>query len=208
MIKLFLITCNILALIFIKITFAINVDKNSFLILKKRLDLINNFHANFTQIITINNNIIQQGQGEIWIKKPNKFNWHLFLPEEMIIISDGITLWVYDPLIKQVTINWVKNVIDNIPAILMKDNKYNIYYRQYNIKRQGNKFVLFPKTNNNLLKKYIITISSIGVIKNFILVNQCNQFTSYYFYNQKNNYINNIKFYLKLPKDVITDDQR
>ena len=38
-----------------------------------------------------------KASGEVWLKKPGKMRWDYAHPEKRIIVSDGATLWFYDP---------------------------------------------------------------------------------------------------------------
>ena len=66
--------------------------------LKSRLDKVSSFHASFTQKVTDGSgNAVQDGQGDLWVKRPNLFNWHMTQPDESVLVSDGKTLWFYNP---------------------------------------------------------------------------------------------------------------
>lgn len=49
-------------------------------------------------------NAVQDGQGDLWVKRPNLFNWHMTQPDESILVSDGKTLWFYNPFVEQATV--------------------------------------------------------------------------------------------------------
>ena len=54
--------------------------------LKSRLDKVSSFHASFTQKVTDGSgNAVQEGQGDLWVKRPNLFNWHMTQPDESIL---------------------------------------------------------------------------------------------------------------------------
>lgn len=40
--------------------------------------------------------------GKLYVKKPGKMRWEYSQPEEQIIITDGVDLWIYKPLDRQV----------------------------------------------------------------------------------------------------------
>ena len=66
--------------------------------LKSRLDKVSSFHASFTQKVTDGSGAaVQEGRGDLWVKRPNLFNWHMTQPDESILVSDGKTLWFYNP---------------------------------------------------------------------------------------------------------------
>ncbi len=43
------------------------------------------------------------GRGDLWVKRPNLFNWHMTQPDESVLVSDGKTLWFYNPFVEQAT---------------------------------------------------------------------------------------------------------
>lgn len=63
------------------------------------------FKGSFKQKATLKTlNRVQEGQGKLLYKKPNKFKWQYTKPTEQEITSDGKTLWIYIPENKQVYI--------------------------------------------------------------------------------------------------------
>lgn len=65
---------------------------------------MSSFHASFTQKVTDGSgNAVQDGQGDLWVKRPNLFNWHMTQPDESVLVSDGKTLWFYNPFVEQAT---------------------------------------------------------------------------------------------------------
>ena len=63
------------------------------------------FRGSFNQAATLKTlNKVQQGQGDIYYKKPNKIKWQYTSPTEQEIISDGKTIWMYLPENRQVYI--------------------------------------------------------------------------------------------------------
>jgi outer membrane lipoprotein carrier protein len=61
------------------------------------------FSAAFDQEATIKAmQITDTAQGMLFVRRPGKMRWEYTAPEPQIIISDGVRLWVYRPLDKQV----------------------------------------------------------------------------------------------------------
>ncbi|PPK20961.1 outer membrane lipoprotein carrier protein LolA, partial [Klebsiella pneumoniae] len=91
--------------------------------LKSRLDKVSSFHASFTQKVTDGSGAaVQEGQGDLWVKRPNLFNWHMTQPDESILVSDGKTLWFYNPFVEQATATWLKDATGNTPFMLIARN--------------------------------------------------------------------------------------
>jgi outer membrane lipoprotein carrier protein len=58
-------------------------------------------------------------EGYLNIEKPMKFAWVVTQPYEQQVISDGETLWVYDPDLEQATYQAVDEQIQHSPAMIL-----------------------------------------------------------------------------------------
>jgi len=176
--------------------------------LQQRLDKVKSFHASFTQKVTDGSGqSVQDGEGELWVKRPNLFNWHMTAPDESILISDGETLWFYNPFVEQVSATWLKNATSNTPFMLIARNQGNDW-KQYNIKQLGDNFELTPKSADGNLKQFTINVSKSGTINQFSAVEQDGQRSSYALKSQQNSAVAADKFKFTPPKGVTLDDQR
>lgn len=175
--------------------------------LKTRLNKIDSFHASFTQTITDSTGtLLQQGQGELWVKRPDLFNWHINKPDETVLISDGKTLWFYTPFVEQANALWLKDATSDTPLMLIARNN-DSDWQQYKISQQGNRFSLTPKTSSNL-KQFTIDVSPHGLIQKFSALEQDGQRTSYQLTQVQNVPIPASKFTFTPPAGVTLDDQR
>ncbi|BGI51152.1 MAG: outer membrane lipoprotein chaperone LolA [Arsenophonus endosymbiont of Ceratovacuna japonica] len=200
---------KIIILILLAIIFNINqIWANATTELEMRLNKINNFKANFTQkIIDINGDIIQKSKGQLWIKRPNLFSWHMISPDENWLISNGNNIWFYNPLIKQVTITLLNKIITDTPFILITHNNPKDW-KKYKITQNGNYFLLTKIKNKDNLKYFSIIINNDGNIIQFTIVEKNGQINKYYIKKQQNNKIDNNKFKFIIPQGVTIDDQR
>lgn len=176
--------------------------------LKSRLDKVNSFHASFTQKVTDGSgNAVQDGQGELWVKRPNLFNWHMIQPDESVLISDGKTLWFYNPFVEQASATWLKDSTGNTPFMLIARNQASDW-QQYNIRQNGDDFVLTPKSSKGNLKEFTINVSASGTIHEFSAIEQDDQRSRYQLTSQQNGVVDMSKFSFTPPKGVTVDDQR
>ena len=176
--------------------------------LQTRLDKVSSFHAQFSQKVTdASGNNVQNGEGELWVQRPSLFNWHMTAPDESTIISDGKTLWFYNPFVEQVTATWVKNATSNTPFMLIARNQPSDWKR-YNVKQQGDNFELTPKSSDGNLKQFTIDVTPGGTIRQFSAVEQDGQRSSYQLKSQQNGAISPDKFKFTPPQGVTLDDQR
>lgn len=175
--------------------------------LKARLAKINSFHANFSQLVTDQNGtVLQQASGELWVKRPDLFNWHTNSPDENVLISDGKTLWFYNPFVEQVTALWLKNATSDTPFMLIARNQSSDW-QQYNISQQGDNFTLMPKQPGTI-RQFTLKVSNGGAILQFSVLEQDGQRSSYQLNNLQNGAVPMNKFTFTPPKGVTVDDQR
>ncbi|OON40870.1 outer-membrane lipoprotein carrier protein LolA [Izhakiella australiensis] len=176
--------------------------------LQQRLNKVSSFHASFTQKVTdASGASVQDGQGELWVKRPDLFNWHMTAPDESILISDGKTLWFYNPFVEQASATWLKDATSNTPFMLIARNQ-SADWAQYNVKQQGDNFVLTPKKDNGNLKEFTITVTPSGTINQFSAIEQDGQRSNYTLKSQQNGAISPDKFKFTPPAGVTVDDQR
>lgn len=123
------------------------------------------FSAEFSQnILDAQGEILQQGSGTIAINKPNLVNWKTITPDETLIVSDGNTLWFYDPFIEQASAYSLAKSIHNTPILLLTSDEPQLW-QQYNVIEQqgvvenGLRFVVMPKDENSQIKKLTLTFT-------------------------------------------------
>lgn len=176
--------------------------------LKARLAEVSNLHASFTQTVyAADNKLVQQGTGELWLKRPNLFRWHMKDPDESILVSDGKTLWFYNPFVEQVTATWLDQVTDNTPFMLITRNS-DREWQKYNIVQKGDNFILTPKSKQGDAKPFEINVNRRGTISSFVAKEQDGQRSIYKLTGHSNAGVPSDKFSFTVPKGITLDDQR
>lgn len=174
--------------------------------LQERLSKINGFYGAFEQIVkTKEGELIQEGKGQLWLKRPYFFNWQMKTPDEISIISDGQTVWMYTVMLEQVTAMNLKDVADNRLLVLITDNK-NSAWQHYMVTNKGDRFILHPKNDNE--QSFEIVINNKGILKSFTVIEEDGQQSFYQFSHQKLVNVPSEKFKFVLPYGVTVDDQR
>jgi outer membrane lipoprotein carrier protein len=62
---------------------------------------------------------LEKSVGVFYMRRPGMFHWAYVEPYSQMIISDGITLWVYDEDLEQVTIRNASRNIEESPAAIL-----------------------------------------------------------------------------------------
>lgn len=114
--------------------------------LEKRYS-VSGFTARFLQTSTLKAmDITDTAEGRIYIKQPGKMRWEYTSPEQQVIISDGVQLWIFRPDDNQV-------MIGNAPAFF-GDGKGASFLSDIRKMRQHFEITLEnrPDTDNHILK--------------------------------------------------------
>ncbi|WP_373768144.1 outer membrane lipoprotein chaperone LolA [Glaesserella sp.] len=194
-------------LLFSAVTFSI-ADEASVKELQSRLEKVNQYSADFEQTVrSSKGKEIQKGSGKFQVKRPNLFRMDTKSPQENLIVSDGETLWFYDPFVSQVTANWVKDAVNNTPFVLLTSNDKN-HWEQYEVKQNADTFVLKPKSKKSGIKQFDVRIDTNGLLKGFSTIERDGQSNLYVLRNITTQGISDNLFKFSVPKNVELDDQR
>lgn len=88
--------------------------------LKTKLDYIQTLRGQFTQTLEDETGeLLESSSGLFVMQKPGQFFWHTTAPFEQQLISDGATIWLYDPDLLQVTVRQVNSQEQSSPAHLL-----------------------------------------------------------------------------------------
>lgn len=175
--------------------------------LQKRLELSSQYSADFEQTVrSSQGKEIQKGRGKFYVKRPNLFRMDTELPQQNLIVSDGKTLWFYDPFVEQVTANWLQDAVNNTPFVLLTSNNKK-HWQAYSVSQNADSFSLKPKSKSHI-KQFDIRIDSNGVIKGFSTIEKDGQSNLYILRNITTANVSADLFKFELPKGAELDDQR
>lgn len=175
-------------------------------LLQQRLDKVQSFYARFSQVVkTADNQLIQNGKGELWVHRPNYFNWTMSEPDETVIISDSKDLWIYMPAVEQVTVMPLNQAVDNRLLLLITDSKSAVW-NDYSVERKQDTFTLKPTDNSP--GYFILSVLPTGMISNFSIIEADGQNSFYDLSHQSLGNVDFNKFKFTIPQNVTIDDQR
>ena len=125
--------------------------------LRDLLHPISSLSAQFKQRISDADGFeLQVSQGLFEVSQPNKLRWIVEQPMSQQVISDGITLWVYDPDLEQVIIQPFDKDIAATPAILFSgdlDSLDSVYFVE---RLEKDSFLLTPEEEGSLFRSTAI----------------------------------------------------
>ncbi|MGQ9424543.1 outer membrane lipoprotein chaperone LolA [Gilvimarinus sp. F26214L] len=126
--------------------------------LHQLLSQTRSLQGDFSQVTTDQDGeIVEENTGTFAIKRPGLLRWHIAQPFEQLLVSDGESLWVYDPDLEQVTINTVDEQMQENSALLLSSDleKLKANYRVEDVRRNNGTtvYALVPLDSGNAFEK-------------------------------------------------------
>jgi len=155
---------------------------------------------------------IQALQAELIMQKPDRLYWHVTEPYEELMISDGESLWYYEPDLEQVSIQDFPQDVENNPILLLNDDlqalaeayEVSMGYVDEDVRQ----YVLLPLTASSSYKRFSMTFSGSDLLQ-MQFESSVGQLTSFSFTNIINNAaIDPAMFSFALPADIEVIDSR
>ena len=168
-------------------------------VLQERLAKVDSFYAHFKQTVnTTNHQLIQEKEGEFWLKRPNLFYWTTYEPGSTTFISDGIDIWMYTASPEQLKVMPLEQAVDNRLLLLITDPKSHVW-QDYQVKREQNHFTLQPLDKSQ--QSYKISVLPTGMITDFTIIEKNGQQSIYELYYQALGGLDNRNFHISVFVD-------
>jgi outer membrane lipoprotein carrier protein len=187
-------------------TFACTVFADGVKSLKDFYNQTHAMRAEFSQVVTDKQGRkVQEVQGEMQLKRPNKFRWDYNKPYEQQIVSDGKQVWLYDTELAQVTVRALSKALGSSPAALLAgDDTLDRNFKFTNISQNNDidwvKAV--PKVQDSGFESILLGFKA-GELKEMELIDSFGLQTKISFSNiEQNPNLDNKTFLFKTPKGV------
>jgi outer membrane lipoprotein carrier protein len=83
------------------------------------LGQLTSLRAEFRQTVTdARGRVLEHAEGTMALARPGRFRWDYRMPEQLIV-SDGVTVWLYDIELEQVTVRVAGEALAGTPAMLL-----------------------------------------------------------------------------------------
>jgi outer membrane lipoprotein carrier protein len=176
---------------------------------KSLKDFYNKTHAmraEFSQVVTDKQGRkVQEVQGEMQLKRPNKFRWDYNKPYEQQIVSDGKQVWLYDTELAQVTVRALSKALGSSPAALLAgDDTLDKNFKFTNVSQNNDiDWVKAVSTVEDSGFESILLGFKSGELKEMELIDSFGLQTKISFSNvEQNPSLDNKTFLFKTPKGV------
>ena len=119
--------------------------------LRDLLQPIASLSAQFKQQITDADGFeMQASEGVFQIAQPNKLRWIVAQPMPQEVVSDGVTLWLFDPDLEQVVVQPFDANIESTPAILFSGDLERLDRAYFIRQLSDGVFTLTPEQGGSL----------------------------------------------------------
>lgn len=157
----------------------VSADERAVSQLKALLQPLITLQADFSQkVLSVDGYEIQRSNGEMQVARPGKLRWIVAAPMEQWLISNGQTLWLYDPDLEQVIIKPFQQSIAETPAMLFSggadqlDEHYTVSVNESGTEAE---YILKPLISGGLYES--ITLSFEGGSPRAIIIDSLEQRT-------------------------------
>ena len=124
--------------------------------LMELLQPLHNLQGNFTQRqVSTNGEVLADTVGSFSLQRPNRLRWETAEPFPQLLVSDGATLWLFDPDLQQVTVSDVTQQLDQTPAVIFAGDVSAIE-ENYFVSRaaaESQSFTLVPREEGSQFRK-------------------------------------------------------
>lgn len=179
--------------------------------LMAKLAKISQFSATFTQqVIAEDGTELMPSEGKLAVKKPNLVFWHTEQPEETTIVSDGNTLWFYDPFVEQATAYSVNDSIANTPILLLTSTDESLWQDYQVTQTSTDTFVVSSLLPDSRITSLELTFSPDSAeLSRFAFTDTTGQKSVIMLLDiDSSSKIASSKFEFTVPEGIYVDDQR
>ncbi len=182
--------------------------------LTRALSKLSSLQANFTQTTQTTapkaapragqqlraSHLNQNFSGVMQVKRPGNFRWETTSPMKQLIVTNGKTVWIYDPDLEQATRQKMDEQVGNTPALLLSGQTDSIMksFKVTQPNRTQPNFVLYPRNKDGVFESMSIRFAG-DVPSQMVLKDSLGQQTTVTFSNAKLNASLNADLFAFVP---------
>jgi len=186
----------------------VSVVKSS---LMNKLAALEHFSAKFNQqVLDADGNELQNASGTLAVKKTNLVHWNTAEPDESLLVSDGSTLWFFDPFVEQVSAFLLEKALMNTPILLLTSNDPALWQHYSVSSMDDNNYLIHANDNNAQVKTLELNFKdNTSELNSFTILDATGQLSYFKLsqFDEKNTPANSL-FTFNIPEGVQLDDQR
>lgn len=151
--------------------------------LARLLDGMKALSAEFEQTLTNRfGDVLQVATGRMHLKRPMRLRWELDEPYPQLVVTNGQTLWVYDPDLEQVTVQPLAGALSGSPAVFLTGTVADLR-RNFTVvateapEAGGRRFELTPVDPNAVYGGLALTFAADGGLASIDIADHLEQLT-------------------------------
>ena len=178
-------------------------------LLQEKLAKVSTMQADFSQeVVSAQGDLIQQSTGKLTIARPGNFHWQVISPDEELIVSNGIDMWLYSPFIEQVTIMNFSDAIAGTPFALLSGADAS-EWENFDVKKINNTFVVSSNQNKVNANQFTFVFDESDKISQFSVKEAQGQTSTFTLSHYKSAIdLDDNFFEFSIPAGIEIDDQR
>ena len=178
-------------------------------LLQQKLAKFNTLNADFAQQVTSpDGQVIQESWGQLTISRPGNFHWQVTKPDEELIVSNGVDMWLYSPFIEQVTIMNFSDAIAGTPFALLSGADAS-EWMNFDVKKQANQFVVKNNKNELNANTFTFIFDNKDNVSEFVVQEAQGQKSTFKLTNNDQTVkLADDFFEFQIPQGIEIDDQR
>ncbi|WP_298941706.1 outer membrane lipoprotein chaperone LolA [uncultured Psychromonas sp.] len=178
-------------------------------LLQQKLAKFNTLNADFAQQVTSpDGQVIQESWGQLTISRPGNFHWQVTKPDEELIVSNGVDMWLYSPFIEQVTIMNFSDAIAGTPFALLSGADAS-EWMNFDVKKQANQFVVKNNKNELNANTFTFIFDNKDNVSEFVVQEAQGQKSTFKLSNNDQTVkLADDFFEFQIPQGIEIDDQR
>lgn len=177
--------------------------------LKTKLAQLQSFSAKFQQKVSdALGEELQNAEGILLLKQPQKLYWESFEPNEMQLIADGVTLWHVDPFVEQVVAIDQQNAAQDHPVMLLAQPDSPMWQHYLVEESAEDSFTMKSLKADSDFISLTLTFTE-GKLTQLAILDKMEQTNQLVFSDVKQNQpVSDERFAFTLPEGYSLDDQR
>ena len=138
--------------------------------------------------VTADGELLVDSEGHFILRRPNQLRWKTDEPYPQLLVSDGTTLWLYDPDLEQVTVSDVSGQLAQTPVVIFTGDVAAIEERYFVSGGSDTEQVysLVPRQDNSQFRKLELKFSG-SHLQSMILLDGFGQTTRFDFFDVREN---------------------
>lgn len=190
---------------FSQMNVALSSDKTE---LKNTVFSFSSFDANFVQTVNDSNGkTLQKSEGRLSLLRPNFFKLEITDPDESLLISDGKTVYSYDPMLEQVVLYDFTTQVASSPLMLLITKDAKIWDDYSIVKNADNSYSIKSLIQNSMIVGMDIQFLD-NTVKELKVLERDGKYSIYSFKEPNNEELKETNFNFTVPDGVTVDDQR